>query len=347
MENAVKKENFAYLSFTERGRELANRLCTVTGGRADFAGKGGVSLRQWTEEQFAACDVLVFVGAVGICVRAIAPFIQNKTIDPAVLCIDEGGNFVIPLLSGHLGGANAVARRLAALCSAVPVITTATDLNGVFAVDLWAKAQNLAVVNPERIKSVSSKILSGQEIQICCPWPVSGTVPDRVTLSEEGDVAVGFHDTGREKLLLAPKTGALGIGCRKNIMPQQLEEAFLRFCAERKLLAESVSTAATIDLKASEPGLLEFINRHGWPLKTYSAGELAAVPGSFTASPFVEKITGVDNVCERASVLACSGELLEKKYACGGVTFAFAAAPPELNWRTDDGEADHSGHRPG
>ena len=272
MENAVKKENFAYLSFTERGRELANRLCTVTGGRADFAGHGGVSLRQWTEEQFAACDVLVFVGAVGICVRAIAPFIRNKTIDPAVLCIDEGGNFVIPLLSGHLGGANAVARRLAALCSAVPVITTATDLNGVFAVDLWAKAQNLAVVNPERIKSVSSKILSGQEIQICCPWPVSGTVPDRVTLSEEGDVAVGFHDTERKKLLLAPKTGALGIGCRKNIMPQQLEEAFLRFCAERKLLAESVSTAATIDLKASEPGLLEFINRHGWPLKTYSAG---------------------------------------------------------------------------
>ena len=101
--------------------------------------------------QFAGSDALVFVGAVGIAVRAIAPHCQSKAQDPAVVVLDECGRFAVPILSGHLGGANDLARALAAVCGAVPVITTATDANGLFAVDEWAKAQGCAALEPERI----------------------------------------------------------------------------------------------------------------------------------------------------------------------------------------------------
>ena len=98
-------------------------------------------------------DALIFVGAVGIAVRAIAPHCRNKAVDPAVVVLDECGHFAVPILSGHLGGANDLARALAAVCGAVPVITTATDANGVFAVDAWARHQNCAVLEPGRIKA--------------------------------------------------------------------------------------------------------------------------------------------------------------------------------------------------
>lgn len=101
------------------------------------------------------------MGAVGIAVRAIAPHCKSKATDPAVVVLDECGRFAVPLLSGHLGGANALARALAEACGAIPVITTATDANGVFAVDEWAKAQGCAVLEPERIKLVSGALLAG------------------------------------------------------------------------------------------------------------------------------------------------------------------------------------------
>ena len=141
----------AYLAFTARGEALARRLAEALPGSVSRCG-GEVTLKGWTAEHFAQNEALIFVGAVGIAVRAIAPHCRSKAADPAVVAVDEGGNFAVPLLSGHLGGANALARALAKACGAVPVITTATDVNGLFAVDLWAKAQNCAVLEPERIK---------------------------------------------------------------------------------------------------------------------------------------------------------------------------------------------------
>ena len=112
-------------------------------GSVSRCGLGGVTLAGWTAQQFAAADALVFVGAAGIAVRAIAPHCQSKATDPAVVVLDECGRFAVPLLSGHLGGANDLACRLGAACGAVPVITTATDANGLFAVDEWAKKTKL------------------------------------------------------------------------------------------------------------------------------------------------------------------------------------------------------------
>ena len=151
----------AYLAFTERGLALAQQLAAACPGPVARCGAGGPGLDKWTAAQFAASDALIYIGAVGIAVRAIAPHCRSKAADPAVVVLDECGRFAVPLLSGHLGGANALARRLAAVCGAVPVITTATDLHGLFAVDEWAKRQGCIVAEPERIKRVSGALLAG------------------------------------------------------------------------------------------------------------------------------------------------------------------------------------------
>ena len=265
--------------------------------------------------------------------RAVAPFLKSKTEDPAVLCLDEAGRFVIPLLSGHLGGANALARELAAICGGTPVITTATDVNALFAVDLWAKAQNLVIANPQRIKSVSANILTGASVVIACPRPIAGEAPGQVSQGEEGDAAVTFHRVPEEVLALVPRTAVLGIGCKKGITLQQLEGAFSLFCEERGIYPQCIAAAATIDRKAREPGLLSFCKAHGWQLNAYTAEELADLPGEFSASDFVQQTVGVDTVCERSAVCCSKGEPIERKFAHNGVTFALAAPNPELDWR--------------
>lgn len=129
----------AYIAFTARGLALAQQLAAACPGSVARGGADGVRLTDWTAAQFAQSDALIFVGAAGIAVRAIAPHCRSKAADPAVVVLDEGGQFAIPLLSGHLGGANELAQRLAAVCHAVPVITTATDGRGVLP---WTSGPN-------------------------------------------------------------------------------------------------------------------------------------------------------------------------------------------------------------
>lgn len=139
------------ISFTEQGQSLAERLAQALDGQAVRCNQGW-TLDGWTQEHFQPGNALIFVGAAGIAVRAVAPYVRSKTTDSAVVVVDEMERFAIPLLSGHLGGANELAEKIAAVCGAVPVITTATDLHGLFAVDQWAKKQNCAILNPKGIK---------------------------------------------------------------------------------------------------------------------------------------------------------------------------------------------------
>ena len=319
----------AYLAFTAKGEALAHRLAEALPGSVSRCG-GDVTLKGWTAEHFAQDEALIFVGAVGIAVRAIAPHCRSKAADPAVVVVDEGGNFAVPLLSGHLGGANALARALAKACGAVPVITTATDVNGLFAVDLWAKAQNCAVLEPERIKRVSGALLAGQTVRYWSPWPVAGEPPagvEKADAPEAADFALTLTPQGGA-LHLVPRIGVLGVGCRRGTTAQQLEEAFAAFCAASGLSPAAVCAAASIDLKKDEPGLLQLSQEAGIPFVTFSGEELLNVPGEYSASSFVSKITGVDNVCERAAAAALkenekkNAHFICRKYAAEGVTIA-------------------------
>ena len=297
----------------------------------DRCEKGGLAF--WTEEAFGANDALVFIGAAGIAVRAIAPHVRTKVHDPAVVVLDELGTFAIPVLSGHLGGANELAVRLARCVGALPVVTTATDVHGLFAVDSWARKQGLTVVNPERIKWISARLLAGETVKLKSLYPIKGAYPAQVEADEEGyDILITHRTRGRaEALRLVPKIVTAGIGCKKGTAAETIGEAFDAALRKSGCHAAAVKAVATIDLKADEPGLLSFCENHGLPLYTYSAAELAAVPGSFTGSAFVKKTTGVDNVCERAAVL-CGGRLLSQKEAGNGVTVALAIEEPKLSF---------------
>lgn len=326
------REGIAIIAFTRRGGELGELLAEELGAILNLSGQEDFSLAAWTAEQFPTREALVFIGAAGIAVRAVAPYIKSKAEDPAVVCLDELGQYAIPLLSGHLGGANALAGKLAALTGGVAVITTATDVNSLFAVDLWAKRQHMAVLQPERIKSVSAKILRGETVRVDSPWPVTGEKPELVETGTPGDVRVSCRREDGAALQLVPRIVTLGVGCRRGTTKEQLETSFARFCDERGLLPQSIAAAASIDLKADEEGLLAFCATHDWPMHVYTAEELKAVPGDFSASAFVAQTTGVDNVCERAAVKDSGGELIEKKHAAEGVTFAAAAGPFAPDW---------------
>lgn len=330
----MTEQELSLIAFTDRGAELMERLRQQLGGEAlcsrcqpDF------SLAEWTARRFPHRQALIFVGAVGIAVRAVAPHIKSKAQDPAVVVVDEAGRFVIPLLSGHLGGANALAAEVARICGGTPVITTATDINRRFAVDLWAKRQGLCLTDTRGIKLVSGKLLAGNTVSVCSRWPVAGDPPPGVVLTDDplADVIVDVYGSAGSGLQLVPVCCTLGVGCRRGTAAEALERAFSRFCAERDLRAESIRGAASIDLKQDETGLLEFCRSHGWEPAFFTAAELAAVPGSFTPSAFVAQTVGVDNVCERSAV-AAGGALLEAKYAADGVTLAVACDPPRLDW---------------
>lgn len=325
--------NAAVIAFTRRGAQLgalaAKRLDAslhVPPRLAEELGESAYdSLASWTAEHWDSCRALIFIGACGIAVRAIAPYVRDKFTDPAVVVMDEGGHFVIPLLSGHVGGANDLARTLAELTGAQAVISTATDVNELFAVDLWAREMGLAIADRQLAKEISAAVLEGKPVGFTSDFAIS-CPPGLSTRQEE----LGIHVTCRtgrgpfpRTLRLVPRCLILGIGCRRGTEEAAIIRAVNAALQKAGLDPLAVQAAATIDLKEKEAGLLAFCRNRNLPLRIYSSEVLAGVPGEFTPSAFVQSVTGVDNVCERAAA-ARGGTLLLGKTACEGVTVAIA-----------------------
>lgn len=321
----------AILAFTRRGAALGKVLAEALDASlhvpARFADEVGAeaydSLEGWTARMWGEKDALIFVGACGIAVRAIAPHVKDKFTDPAVVSVDEAGKFVVPLLSGHVGGANELALRVAALTGGQAAISTATDVNGLFAVDVWARERDMAITDRTLAKEVSAALLEGKAVGFASDF--GHPCPQGLTVSPaELGVWVTWK-TGNgpfaRTLRLVPKGLILGIGCRRGTPQAAIEEAVSAALAGYEFA--TVERVSTIDLKQDEPGLLAFCAAHDLPLSVYSAAELAAAEGDFTPSDFVKGITGVDNVCERAAVLA-GGAILVPKQAKNGVTVAVA-----------------------
>ena len=326
-----------YIAFTEKGKRLADTLAAALGGEAMRCGEP-LGLAEWTAAHFSAADALVFVGAAGIAVRAIAPYVRDKSTDPAVVVVDEAGRFAIPVLSGHLGGANDLARAIGRACGAVPVLTTATDVNGVFAVDEWAKHQNCAIPNVEKVKEVSSLLLADGTVRVRSDWPIEGDPTSGVCMAAEKDynVLLSLRTRGKDVLRLVPRIAVLGVGCKRDTPQETIEAALTAMLGKSSLHEQAICAVATIDLKKNEPGLLAFCAAHGWPLYTYSAAQLQKASGNFSSSAFVERVTGVDNVCERSAVLAAGGPIRWKKVAGNGVAMAVALKPYQPDWRWRD-----------
>ncbi len=283
-------------------------------------------------ELFSWADALIFVGSCGIAVREIAPHVRSKQTDPAVVCIDELGRFVIPVLSGHIGGANEMALKIAGCLGATPVITTATDINNRFSVDAWAAANNFVIDNIHRAKTVSAAILE-RDIPLLSDFEIMTDLPSGVINGESGDVGIYITYTKKSPfertLRLIPKILHVGIGCRRGTSASFIHEAVNRVFEENNLDSKAVGCVASVDLKSDEKGLWEYCEDNHLTPVFYSSAELEEICGEFTSSEFVKSVTGVDNVCERAA-LAGADKLIVKKTAINGVTVAVAAEKLEV-----------------
>ncbi|MEG1641853.1 MAG: cobalt-precorrin 5A hydrolase [Synergistaceae bacterium] len=306
-------DNIHIATFSKHGIETALLIAENIGGTVWAPEKFSTSqttpyttsLNQWAEKIFASSDAIIFVCACGIAVRAIAPHIKSKETDPAIIVLDDIGKNVISLMSGHLGGANDLAKKIAKITNGNPIITTATDIHELTAIDEWAKKHNCKIENIKIAKEVSSQILQGHNIGVAIteeiidpPFPVT--------------------------LWLRPKNLVLGVGCKKNTEPQILIEAMEDFMEKLSLSPLSIAQIASIDLKKEEKAILALANKLSIPFCTFSAEELNSLDGEFTPSEKVKKVTGVDNVCERAAVLCSNGTLIANKTIYKGITFALA-----------------------
>ena len=325
MEGLQRKKTgeFASFSYTERGRKLAERvsaLLTEAGYRCVGAE---------VDEAFRRCDLLVFVGASGIAVRKIAPYVRDKFQDPAVLCLDEYGRFVIPLLSGHVGGANAFARFLGRKLGAAVAVSTATDLNRRFAVDVFAVQNGLRIGSREKAKRVSAALLRGEEVAFSTDFPLRDTekLPAGLVAKpmSEGQLCIRIsaapNPEAENCLVLTPPIYCLGVGCRKGMPVEAFRSAAELFLKEQNITKEALFSLASIDLKREETAVLALAEAFAVPAVFFTAEELRAVPGSFESSAFVEKTTGVGAVAARAAA-SCAPIRVAGKTVVGGATFA-------------------------
>lgn len=337
------------ISFTQNGIVLSKSIAKLLDGieytlytkyKASYQEEQTVrfvtqSIGEWAKEQFEERNALLFIGACGIAVRAIAPHITDKLHDSPVLVMDEKGEYVISILSGHVGGANELAISLAEKTGAKPVITTATDVHNQFAIDLFAKKNGLTIVNKDGIAKVSSKVLSGKRITMAIEHGHLGKIgklPRKIELVEypplqKVDVVISSENREFDTmLLLVPKEYAVGIGCKKGKEIEKIEDFIIRHLQRVGIIPIQVFGMASIDVKSDEPGLLAWSRKEKIPFITYTAEELKSVKGDFHRSEFVKEQVGVDNVCERAAMKMCEpgGKLIYEKHAEDGMTIAIA-----------------------
>ena len=333
----------AIIAFSRTGCRTAEKVAALTGEAALYAPERLAQppflpiekpFADFYGRLFRSHSALIFVGSVGIAVREIAPHLRSKATDPAVISLDELGRFVIPILSGHIGGANALAARLAQGLGATPVITTATDIQHRFSVDAWAARNGYQISSLAAAKAVSAAILEG-DVPICADFPLPEILPPGTCPGRTGPIGIyiGYRRDNPfdQTLHLLPKVLHLGIGCRRGISKEAVARAVTTVLEEQGIYPAAIGCAASIDLKAREPGLLDYCREMGLPIRFYPAQTLQAVPGCFPASEFVKSVTGVDNVCQRAALVGAEKTIVEK-CAIDGVTVSLAVEKVEVSF---------------
>ena len=289
-----------------------------------------LNLQESVRQAFKNDDVLIFIGAAAIAVRTIAPNLRGKDKDPAVIVIDEEGRYVVPILSGHIGGANELARAISRCLSAQAVVTTATDIRGLFAVDEWAARHGLCLSSLQEAKAFASGLLERGIAGVYSEFPLEGQMPLSLVQADKGPLglAVTIHEGCRPfatTVAARPKILHIGVGCRMGIRAEQIAGRVGADMEKLRLSWDAVADIDTIDIKKEERGLTQFADSRRLPVKYYSARQLNEAPGRFISSDFVRRVVGTDNVCERAAVLASGGgKLLLEKSGGDGVTVAIA-----------------------
>ncbi len=384
----------AILCLTENGLRLAERLAAyrpdatlyipsrllAQGGQNDeqklsTAGRGaqenGTLVRlyfdDWQEafrEAFHNYSALICIMATGIVVRSLAPLMVSKLTDPAVVVMDENGEYVISLIAGHIGGANQLAREIAADMGGQAVITTASDVGGKAAVDLLAMEMDALIDPIIRIKTINRALVEAKTVYLYSPWPLVKIPagfhwrgwPESKSTQMERELITARQsepkvidkllepavlispwkvkiDHQRELMQLCPRNLVLGVGCRKNISIDELEQALAEVMEQFSLDENCICKLASIDFKLQEAALQELAVRLKIPLQGFSAEEIRTLDGSYEPSEWVNQHIGVGGVCEPAARLASGGGImLVPKQKRSAVTISVAM---EKSWWWD------------
>ena len=262
----------AIFCYSRTGCETARRVLsaftahdTVCYTLARFAQPGFLPLEKGVYgAEFSRCGALIFIGACGIAVREIAPFVRSKKTDPAVLVIDDRARFVIPILSGHIGGANELAQALAAALHAAAVITTATDAHGKFSVDAWAARNDCAISDMTLAKAFSAAILE-RDLPLMSVFPIASALPGGIFEAASGKLGVYIGcDTKspfEQTLRLIPKKLRVGVGCRRGICEEAVVSAIRQVFADHALDLRAAAGVYSIDLKKTNRGFWQLAGR--------------------------------------------------------------------------------------
>lgn len=316
----------AAVSLNKFGDDIAGRINKAI--NIDIYSKSKLkefSINPLTKKLMEEYEAIIFISSTGIAVRAIAPFIKDKTKDPAVVVIDVLGRYVISLLSGHIGGANALADEVAKVIGASPVITTATDNLNLTAPDIIAKENGLVIGDMKEAKEIAALLVNGEKVAFV---DEDGIIKTPKGYTEDLNSAAGivyvtnkksFPYKSEKKLKLIRKNVILGIGCKKNYSLQEMHTKVRDKLAELNFEEKAVKIVASIDIKKHEEAIIQLSKRLDAEFKTFSAEDIKGVQHKYKGSDFVEKSIGVRAVCEPVVELS-KGLVITEKLNLGGMT---------------------------
>lgn len=319
----------AVIALTRGGKVLAEKICRLYPDC--FMDTREMPVFTKMAELWQEVDGLICVMAAGIVVRGLAPLCRDKKRDPCVVVLDEQGRFVISLLSGHLGGGNRLAIDLARELGGEAVITTASDVTGHTALDLWAEKNGLHIENSKCLTAMSAKLVNEGRLQIFSEYEIECLPEDfeSVPIPSSADIIISDRDYPEwHGLLLRPCGLVVGLGCNRGTAKEDFQAALDQLCRDEGLAREAICGFATIDLKNDEQGLLDFAFDEGLPLRFYPKEQLNAVQG-VSISAAVLAATGAKGVAEPAAVLGAEtdlglGQLIVRKRKWKDVTAAVA-----------------------
>jgi cobalt-precorrin 5A hydrolase len=337
--NSFQNADVYYMNKFEKGDEEAKDIQLFTG-----------SVRLLLPSLFEAYKGLIIIISLGAVVRMIAPLLKDKKTDPAVVVIDDKGEHVISVLSGHIGGANELTKEVAAALKARPIITTASDVQGTIPVDLFGKRFGWVWDSAEKLTPVSAAVVNEEKIAVVQEsgekewWHYGPSIPENIklyhfvaeALKEKPDAAlvITHRNLSEEEnlilhngVLYRPKVIVLGMGCNRGTSSEEIEAVINETLEELNFSKKSVKALCTIDLKKDEAGLIEVANKNHWEFIYFTPNELNSIK-IHDPSETVFKYTGAYGVSEPAALLYSGAEKLAlTKKKSGNVTISVAVIP--------------------
>lgn len=328
----------ACFSFTDEGKKIGNKLILLVNGNYTFTHfhnseiEGGIkTIISYVWNDY---DGLIFIGATGIAIRMINPFIDHKTKDPAVIVIDDLGRYVISLLSGHIGGANYLTHYISDKINGLPIITTASDSRGIESIDIFAKNNNYYMEDMSSITTLTSMMVNGKKIGIYSEDTKIIEYKNLIKISNlenieeniDGLIIVSssiIKNVNLPYTILRPKNINIGIGCRKGMEEDRIIHAIESCFKEAGFSTKSIKNIGTVEVKMYEAGIIKAAEYYNRPLRIFTLEEIHQVEERFEKSQFVKDTIGVYSVSEPVAHLL-GGRLITRKSKHNGITISIS-----------------------